>query len=167
MNKKIILPLLALTVAIGASTAIIKTVSAADSGTQHASIVQKLAAKFGLQENDVEAVFDENRAEIQKEHEQAFDERLNQAVADGKITAAQRGAILVKHTEMQQMREVEREVHQQKRAEFTQRTEANNIDPSFLFGQMRDEDPHMQRMNGGMCILTKNPSVRRGFFLIC
>ncbi len=150
MNKKIILPLLALTVAIGAGTVIIKSVSAADSGTQRASIVQKLATKFGLQETDVEAVFDDNRAEMQKEREQAFTDKLNKAVTDGKLTTAQKDAVLAKHAEMKNMRDAEREDRQQKRTKLTQWAEANNIDPSFLFGQMRDGAPHMQRMNGGM-----------------
>ena len=63
------------------------------------TIIQKLVAKFGLNEADVQAVFDEERAERQTEMQARFEERLTQAVTDGKITEEQKAAILAKRAE--------------------------------------------------------------------
>lgn len=60
------------------------------------SLVTKIADKFHLNKEDVQAVFDENRAEHRAEHQQKLEERLSQAVTDGKITEAQREKILAK-----------------------------------------------------------------------
>ena len=95
---------MALTVAIGASTVIIKTVSATDSSSQCTSIIQKLATKFGLPEADVEAAFTEHRAQLHKEHEQSFTDKLNQTVTDDKLATAQKDAVLAKHVEVKNMR---------------------------------------------------------------
>lgn len=148
MNKKILIPLVALAITTGAGFLYIKTAQAAD--TNRTSIVQELATKFGLKEADVESVFTAHRNEMQKNHQQSFTDRLNQAVADGKLTEAQKNAVVAKHEELKKLREAEQQQRQQKRDELAKWAEDNKIDPSFLFGQMRDGAPHMQRMNGAM-----------------
>lgn len=83
---------------------------------KYPSIIQKLVDKFGLNEDEVKAVFDEDRKgrqqgmqarfeEQKKEMETRFEEQLNQAVADGKINEEQKQAILIKKEEMQADRE--------------------------------------------------------------
>lgn len=64
-------------------------------------IVQKLVERFGLNEDEVKAVFDEERTERQQQMQARFEERLNQAVSEGKITEEQKQAILAKKEEMQ------------------------------------------------------------------
>lgn len=72
-------------------------------------IVQKLAARFGVSESEVQQVFDENRAEQQAEMQKKFEARLDEAVAAGKLTQEQKSLILQKHAELQQQRQAEME----------------------------------------------------------
>lgn len=64
------------------------------------SLVDKLATKFNLNKSDVQAVFDEDRSAHDTEMQQKMEERLDQAVTDGKITSAQKTLILNKQKEM-------------------------------------------------------------------
>lgn len=69
------------------------------------SLAQQIAQKFGLNQGDVETViqnFHQQRHDEMKQEVQAkMIEKLNQAVADGKLTDAQKQAILAKHAELQ------------------------------------------------------------------
>ncbi|HEV7453760.1 MAG TPA: hypothetical protein VGO07_00705 [Candidatus Saccharimonadales bacterium] len=71
---------------------------AASDGQQ--SLVDKISAKFNLNKSDVQAVFDQDKSAHQAEMQQKMDDRLTQAVTDGKITAAQKTAIESKHAEV-------------------------------------------------------------------
>ncbi len=64
------------------------------------SLVDKLAQKFNLNKSDVQKVFDEDRTAHDAERQQHMDERLTQAVKDGKLTQAQADAIKSKMAEM-------------------------------------------------------------------
>lgn len=64
-------------------------------------IVQKLADRFGLNPDEVEEVFEEERANHHAQVLQNFEDRLDEAVSEGKITFEQKEAILDKHEEMQ------------------------------------------------------------------
>lgn len=68
-------------------------------------VATKLAERFNLNADDVSAFFQEQQTARQADMEAKFEERLNQAVADGKITSEQKDAILAKHQEMQTNRE--------------------------------------------------------------
>lgn len=72
-----------------------------------ASLVQKIADKFGLNKDEVQGVFDQSRAEMQQTRQAEYETRLSQLVTDGKITEAQKQLILSKHAEMQAAREKE------------------------------------------------------------
>jgi uncharacterized protein YwqG len=74
--------------------------------------VAKIAQKFNLSQNDVQAVFDEYRdeekierdakmQETQAQMEQKVKDELTQAVSDGKLTQAQMDLILAKRAELQ------------------------------------------------------------------
>ncbi|MBI5654978.1 hypothetical protein HZC53_05005 [Candidatus Uhrbacteria bacterium] len=68
-------------------------------------IVQAIATKFNLNKDDVQKVFDEqraaNQAEMQAKGEQRFTDMLTKAVADGKLTQTQADLIKAKHEEVQ------------------------------------------------------------------
>ena len=66
----------------------------------HSSLITKIAQKFNLNETDVTAVFEEERNQRHAEMKAQMEEKLNQAVKDGKITEAQKTAILGKMDEM-------------------------------------------------------------------
>ena len=101
----------------------------ADDLSSYPPIVERLADKFGLNVADVEEVFIQERSEHHEMMRQTIEERLNQAVADGKITEEQKNALLAKRDEMQADREAEREEH---RAKMQKWFEDQGIDPEVL-----------------------------------
>ncbi len=77
------------------------------------SLITKLAEKFNLKKEDVQAVFDEDRAA----HQQKLEERLSQAVESGKITEAQKAKIIAKLAELKAKHEANRDAMKDKAAE--------------------------------------------------
>src|SRR4030042_868531 len=71
------------------------------------SLVQKIADKFGLKKEDVQAVFDQDRTDRKAERENQYLARLDQLVSDGKITPAQKQLIIDKHQEITAWRQTE------------------------------------------------------------
>ncbi len=104
MNKKIFLT--GLTVAVlGAGVLTSTQVFAQTSGDPMSSIVQKIADKFGLNKTDVQAVFDQDRADRKTAMEGKFESQLDQAVKDGKLTDAQKQLIISKRKELETTRQ--------------------------------------------------------------
>jgi uncharacterized membrane protein YhiD involved in acid resistance len=116
--------------------------SGADDGTS--SLVDKLVAKFNLNKSDVQAVFDADRTEHEAEMQQKMEERLDQAVTDGKITEDQKTKILAKIKEMKADMEANhdamkgktdderRALMDQKRQEIQTWAEENDIPEEYL-----------------------------------
>jgi hypothetical protein len=84
---------------VGVVSAQASTTTTNDSSTKQ-SLVDKIATKFNLKKDDVQAVFDQDRQEHQQEMQQRLEDRLNKAVTDGKITQQQKTQILDKLKEM-------------------------------------------------------------------
>ncbi|MDQ7814686.1 MAG: hypothetical protein RDU25_02715 [Patescibacteria group bacterium] len=82
-------------------------------------LVQAIATKFNLNATEVQQVFDEQReqhqTEMQAKNEERLNERLKQAVTDGKLTQAQADAITAKHEEMQANMEALKDKTQEER----------------------------------------------------
>ncbi len=99
INKKIFFPtvlaLAVLTVGI-LSTSVI---SAQDSS--YPTIVERLAERFGLNKDEVQQVFEDEHQERKAEMYANWAERLDDLVAEGKLTETQKQAILDKHEEME------------------------------------------------------------------
>lgn len=146
-KRKVILPLITVAIIAGAGALTVKTAYAQDL-TQYPPIVQKIADKFGLNVTDVQAVFDQDREEHHAQMQAQYEERLNQAVTDGKITEEQKQLILSKQQELMQQhqqdmqdwqnlsveeRQQQRETHKQELQTWAQQ---NNIDLAYLFGLM-------------------------------
>ena len=68
------------------------------------SLVDKIASKFNLNKADVQAVFDQDRADRRAQHEANFKDRLAQAVTDGKLTQAQADHITAAMAEIDNLR---------------------------------------------------------------
>lgn len=108
------------------------------------SLIQRIAQKFNLKEADVKTVFDQHHSERQAEMQKKVDEKLTQAVKDGKITEAQKQLIVAKHKEMQTQFESQKETmkdmtpEQRKTAMEAQKKSLqdwatqNNIDIQYL-----------------------------------
>lgn len=92
---------------MGVASAATNTTNSPSDGMS--SLIDKLATKFNLNKDDVQAVFDEDRAAREAEHQQEFEQRLTQAVTDGKITEAQKQKILAKVEELKTQREANRD----------------------------------------------------------
>lgn len=91
-----------------------------------AGLIDRLVAKFNLKEEDVRAVFEEERAAHEAERQQRIEDRLTQAVKDGKITEAQKAKIIAKLAELKAERESAREefknmTHDERRAHMEQK----------------------------------------------
>ncbi|HSX18305.1 MAG TPA: hypothetical protein VLE51_03050 [Candidatus Saccharimonadales bacterium] len=95
ITKKAVLAAVLGVVGTGVVTA---TALAATSSTdtKYPSIVQKIADKFHLNPADVQSVFDQNRQDIQAQHQQKLKSTLDQVVKDGKITQDQADKLLAK-----------------------------------------------------------------------
>lgn len=100
VNKKIVI--LSAIVAVAIATGLYGTtqVNAADDSPL-ATLVEKIATKFNVNQADVQAVFDEHRKEVEQQHQARAEDRLNSLVADGTLTEAQKKLILEKQKEMQ------------------------------------------------------------------
>jgi hypothetical protein len=83
-------------------------VSAQTSSSGNDSLASKIAQKFNLKTEDVQAVFDEDKAAKQADHQALVEKDLTQAVTDGKLTSDQKDKILAKQKELQAARDAER-----------------------------------------------------------
>lgn len=118
--------------------------SAAPSANGQAGLVDKIATTFNLNKGEVQGVFDQDRAAHRVEMVQSFEESLDEAVADGKITSEQKAKILAKHAELQQQAEADRGTFKDKTKEevraimhvrheaLKQWAEGNNIPMEYL-----------------------------------
>lgn len=98
MKKTILLPVAALAlmtlVYYGATQ-----IKADEVKGQH-PLVSFIAQRFGLNESDVLQAVEEFHDQEREDMEVRFEEKLDQAVAEGKITEEQKEKILLKHEEM-------------------------------------------------------------------
>ncbi|HJQ08160.1 MAG TPA: hypothetical protein VJ836_01610 [Candidatus Saccharimonadales bacterium] len=118
--------------------------AATDSASGIPTLAEKIATKFNLNKDEVQAVFDEEKVARHAEMQKHMEERLSQAVTDGKLTAEQKDKILAKLQElhanreserasMQDMTAEERKKHMQsKHAELRQWAEDNGINEKYL-----------------------------------
>lgn len=113
-KKKMLFPVMALAVLAGGLLTVTGA-SAQDSSNPHDTIVQKIADKFGLNKDEVQKVFDEERTARQAEMEAKNAQRLDTLVSEGKITNEQKTLILNKQKEL-------REKHQANRDNFEGKT---------------------------------------------
>ncbi len=117
----------------------------ADTGSG-SSLVQMLAQKFNLNPSDVQAVFDQNRADRQAQMQEKFKANLDQAIKDGKLTTDQENLILAKHKELQDNRAAEADssknmtpmerqaARQKERQDLADWAKTNDIDTQYFFG---------------------------------
>ncbi len=144
---------------IGAGAFGVSQVSAAtDNGDPRASLIQKLADTLHVDKSKVQAVFDEHHSEMKVEHEKAYEARLTQAVTDGKLTSAQKDAVLAEHKKLAAKMEItmkdtnidtptERKAAMDKiRTEGEEWAKTNNIDAKWLMGPGRMHGEKGMRM---------------------
>lgn len=91
MKRKVFFPILA--AAIIASVFASSNIVSAQDTTGANSLVAAIAAKFNLNQADVQAVFDEEHNKREAEMKAQMETKLTEAVTAGKITEAQKTAI--------------------------------------------------------------------------
>ena len=129
MRYKWLIPVLGIAAVIVAGVTMVKSVRA-EGSTTYPPIMQKLAEKFNLNQDEVRAVFDEERQQRQAGRQRAAEERLNKAVSDGVINEAQKQALLEHQQQMQTNRE-----------EMQTWMEDSGIDFSKLHGYIGGDGP--------------------------
>lgn len=85
----------AITGAIGIA-GISSTALAATSDDDYSPIVKKIADKFNLKDADVQQVFKDEKTLHQQKHQQGLEDKLDQAVKDGKLTEEQKNQLIAK-----------------------------------------------------------------------
>jgi putative NADH-flavin reductase len=101
-QKKILLTV-AVTVISGSAlmTTQVYAQTTPDESRPMSQLVQKLADKFGLNKDEVQAVFDQTHQEMMATRQAKEEERLTQLVTDGKLTEEQKQLIIAKRKELQ------------------------------------------------------------------
>ena len=108
------------------------------------SLAQKIAEKFGLNQDEVQTVINEVHEEHRTEIKAKVAERLSQLVTDGKITEAQKQLILDKQEELasnrqEKMESIKNMTDEERKAAFEKEKEEvkawadeNGIDLKYL-----------------------------------
>jgi len=101
-------------------------------------LVDRVATTFGLNKDEVQTVFDEQKTEMHEQMEQNREQHLQSLVDDGTLTEDQKAALDAKHEEFEAAREAikdqdisREEMHEQMeqaREEFKSWTESQGID---------------------------------------
>ncbi len=103
MKNKLILGLAGLGI-LGATTfGAVSTFAQTNEGFQ-SSLIQKIAQRFNLNQADVQQVFDQNKTHRRNQRQQNLTDKLTQAVKEGKITEAQKQAIIAKFADLKNNR---------------------------------------------------------------
>ena len=110
VKTRITLALAAITLLGAVGYGVTVAVAQAKDGESH-PMIQMLAEKFGLDEDEVKEAFDEVKAEHFAQMQESKEDKLNQAVDDGVITEEQRQALLEKHQNMWEEKKQERDEH--------------------------------------------------------
>ncbi len=103
-KKKFVFPSI-IAIAIIAITLMSANYVSAQEGVVNRPIVQRLAEKFNLDTNEVQKVFDEERETRQAERYALFVEKLDDLVAEGKLTQEQKDYLVAHHEKMQGVHE--------------------------------------------------------------
>ena len=104
-REKILVPILGLALIVAAGFWLVKDAQADVPNYGQGNMIERLAERFKLNEDEVNQAVDEFRQERQNEMQARHEDHLNQAVQDGVITNDQKQALLNKHEEMRQERE--------------------------------------------------------------
>lgn len=135
-------------------------VMAHNTTTGNNTLVEKIATKFNVSKDEVQKVFDEDKEVRHAEMEKKYEERLAQAVKDGKLTTEQKDKILAKHKEMKvQMKAMHADVKdktehkaamKKHHEEMQAWLKANNIPEEYMRFVIKADGPGKASHGGGM-----------------
>lgn len=133
-TKKIMISVLAVTILGGSLVSTQGVYAAETTSNPFNSVIEAIAKKFGLKQEEVSNVVNTVRADKQKEMQKNFTARLDAAVKEGKLTEEQKKLIVAKHEELKKERGEKRQGRMQDRTELEAWAKQNDIDMSY-FGQ--------------------------------
>lgn len=109
LKKKTLVTLLTLGVLLSSGAFGANAILADEESNPHKTLVTRIAQKFNLKEDEVQAVFDAVRDEKFEEMKKTREDKLSQAVSDGVITEEQKQALLQKMDEHLEDRKTHKE----------------------------------------------------------
>jgi hypothetical protein len=144
-TKKIFIPVLGVLLLTGALVGA-GEIYAQTPGNPFNGLAQMIAQKFNLNQSDVQTVLDQYKGKRQEQRQQQMqtklEDRLTQLVKDGKLTEAQKQAVITKENELRNSYntdafknmtpEQKRTEMQKKKDEFTTWAKSQGIDPTLL-----------------------------------
>jgi len=133
MNKKVMIAVFSI-FAVSAVIFSAGSVYANGFGLRDNNFLKSLSSKLGIGEEKIQSALDSMHSEKQSERQKQFEDRLNQAIKDGKITEKQKQLILEKNKELQAKRQAEFEARQKENENLKKWAEANDIDTTYIFG---------------------------------
>ena len=151
-SKQLIVPAVALGAIVSLAGASTVSAEEADQGPER--MIERLAERFSLNQDEVRSFFEGEREARQAKRQAAFEERLSGAVSEGKISESQKQLILEKREELRAEREANRESYRDmdrderrearksRRAELQAWAEENGIDMRYLVGRHGKGGPH-------------------------
>jgi hypothetical protein len=151
LKKQLVIAATIATIGLGGLGAVGIANAATTSSTTGTSIVDKIAARFGLKTADVQAVFDQNRADHEAQRQQAIADKLAAGVKAGTITQAQSDAITAKVKELQTTRDANRtkfESMTDAERKVAMDTEKTALDTWIVDNKIPDQFAHLLRMGG-------------------
>jgi hypothetical protein len=112
----------------------VQSAFAQDTTTQ-STIVQKIAEKFSLKPEEVQAVFDQQHEARKAAMEAKFEQVLTEAVQKGELTEEKKQLILAKHREIRAMSKSKlRSELTTHKADLKKWAEENDIDLKYFLG---------------------------------
>jgi hypothetical protein len=117
-----------------------QVVNAASDTSGSQGLVDKIASTFNLNKSDVQKVFDEERQQREANREQKFEDRVNQAVKDGKLSQTLADQLIAKQKELATYRDSlkdktpkeRRDLMKVKRDELRSWAKQNNISLNLI-----------------------------------
>ncbi len=143
LTKKIIIPAAVAVIIGGAVLGVSASKAQAQFGNNRfAGLVQMIAQKFNLDQGAVQTVFDQYGQQQKANMQQKLDDRLNQAVQAGKLTQAQKDALVAKLAELKNKYSTtdfknmtpdqRKQARQNEQAELISWAQSQGIDQSYL-----------------------------------
>lgn len=136
---KILVPVVTLSL-VGASILSVGQVYAQSHGSP--TLVQAIAQKFGLNQSQVQSVFDQYKQQRQANVQQRLNDRLTKLVQNGKITDAQKTAILAEVAKLKSEYNAQsfknmtlaqrKQAFQKEQAEIDSWSKSHGINPMYL-----------------------------------
>lgn len=146
LTKRLLLPAVAIVLLGTATLGIVNAHAQENTSTPFSGLAEAIAQKFNLNQSDVQSVVTDwhtkQHAKMEQQMQQRLSQKLDDAVKEGKLTTAQKQAILDKmsqlqterqNTDLKSLTEEERRTQmEQKRTELENWAKSQGIDTSLL-----------------------------------